>query len=77
MAVSRKIGNCSTSRPSYIAHEHISKGQSIRLKEHLLDFDNVGIFHNSQKLEIILMSLNQRKDKEHVVHLNNEAIFEC
>ena len=68
MAVSQKIENQSTSRPSISTLGHIPKGRLIILHEHLLNYVQSNIILNSQNLETVLMPLN-KMDTENVVYL--------
>ena len=71
LAVSQKIGNSSTSRPSYTTSGQIPKGCSTILQGHLLNYVHSSFISNSQKLETTQISLNQRMDNENVGHLHN------
>ena len=54
---------------------HISKGRSIILHGHLLNYVHRSIICNSQNLETTLVSLNQRSDKENVGHLHSGVLL--
>ena len=56
---------------------HIPKGCSIIPQGHLLNYVRSSIICNSQNLETAQMSLNQRMDKENVVHLHNKVKLSC
>ena len=51
MAISQKIGNRSTSRPSYTTPVHIPKTCSTMPQGHLVNYAHSSFIHNSQKLE--------------------------
>ena len=75
MVVSQKVGNWSTSRPSYTTLGHIPKACFILPQGHLLNYVLCGFIHNSpQKLQTPWMPLNRRMDKENV-HLHSSVFF--
>jgi hypothetical protein len=51
MVVSQKIGNRSTSKPSYNTFGHIPKGNSILPQWCWLSYVHISFIHNNQKLE--------------------------
>jgi hypothetical protein len=75
LAVSQKIGNSSTSRLSYIIPKHIRKRCSTIPQRHVFNFVHRSFISNIQKLETTQMALNQRTDKESVVHLHNRILL--
>ena len=69
-------GNQFTSRPSSITPGHIPKGHSTLPQGHLLNYFHNSFIHNNQKLETTQMSsLNQRMNKENMVHLHNGVLL--
>jgi hypothetical protein len=61
LTVSLKSGNSSTSRPNYIYHSWAyTQRCSTTPQGHLLSYVHSSFIHNSQKLETIQMSLNQK-----------------
>ena len=77
MAVSQKTGDQCTSRPNIITLWHIPKECSIKSQENLFNYVHSSIICNSQKLEPTEMPLNQRIDKENVVHSLNGSLLCC
>ena len=71
LEVTQKIENSSTWRPSYTTPRHIPKRYSTIPQGHVLHYVHRSLICNNQKLETTQMSLNQRMDTEHVVHLYN------
>jgi hypothetical protein len=69
MAVPQKTWNQFTSRPSYTILGHTPKGCSVLSQGHFLNYVHRHFIYNSQKLETTHMSLNQRVNKENLVHL--------
>jgi hypothetical protein len=57
LVVSQKIGNISTSRPSYSTPGHIPKRSSIIPQGHVLHYIHSRFIHNSQKWETTQMPL--------------------
>jgi hypothetical protein len=72
LAISQKIGNRSTSRPSNTTLGHMSKGVAIP-QGHLLNYVHRSFIHNGQKLENL--DVPQRMFKENVVHLHNGVLL--
>ena len=76
MVVYQKIGNSSTSRPNNTTPGHRPKGHST-IQEYLSNYVNNSLFCvrasncKQPRLSSIRMSLNQRMDKENVIHLHN------
>jgi hypothetical protein len=67
----QKFGSSSTPRPSCTTPGHIAKRSPSIPQGHLLNYVQSSFIHNSLNLETTYMSLNQRMDKEDMVHLHN------
>ena len=72
-----KIGNQSTSRPTYTNLGHISQGYLIITQGHLLSHVHSSVIHDSHNLERTWMPLNQRMDKKNMVPLYNGVLLSC
>ena len=68
MAISQKIRKQPPSRPSNTTFGYIHKGCSVLPQGHVLNYVHSSIVCHSQNLEITEMLLDQRMDKENVVH---------
>ena len=73
--ISQNIQNQSTSNPSNTTLGHIPKRCRTISQGCLLNYVHSSIIHNSKKLETTKMPLNQRLDKEDVVHLYNGVLL--
>ena len=72
LPVSNKIGNSSTSRPSYAMPEHILKRCSTIPQRHLLSYIYSSFIFNSQKMKTTQMPLKWGMDfLKNTVHLHN------
>ena len=74
MAISQKIRKQPSSRPSNTTFGYIPKGCSVVPQGHVLNYVHSSIVCHSQNLETTEMPLNQRMDKENVVHLHNGVL---
>ena len=77
IVVSQKNGNQFTSTSCIITLGYIPKGCSIISQGHLLNDVHSSIICHPQDLETTKMPLNQRMDKENVVHLYNGVLLSC
>ena len=54
---------------------HIPKGYTLTPQGHLFNNAHSSNIHNSQNLETTQIPLNQRRDRENVVHLHNGVLL--
>jgi hypothetical protein len=73
--VIQKIGNLFISRPSYITPMYIQLQRTLHQTTSLVNYIHSSFIHNSREWESTLMSLNQRMNKENVVHLPNGVLL--